>query len=45
MEQDANVANRHRTFMLFSAEQMAQAGLDVESPQDGEAIYYNTRAL
>lgn len=44
VEQDTNVDNRHRTFMLFSAEQMAQAGLDVESPQDGEAIYYNTRA-
>lgn len=45
VEQDPNVDNRHRRFMLFSAEQMAQAGLDVESPQDGEAIYYNTRAI
>ncbi|AKL95156.1 bacitracin ABC transport system permease protein BceB [Clostridium aceticum] len=45
VEQGPNVDNRHRRFMLFSAEQMAQAGLDVESPQDDEAIYYNTRAI
>ncbi|WP_277679303.1 FtsX-like permease family protein [Gracilibacillus dipsosauri] len=45
VEQDPNVDNRHRTFMLFSTEQMVQAGLDVESPQDGEAIYHNTRAI
>ncbi|MDQ0207298.1 FtsX-like permease family protein [Alkalicoccobacillus murimartini] len=45
MEQDSNVEDRLGTFMLFSAEQMAQAGLDVEIPKDGEAIYYNTRAI
>src|SRR5690625_2122977 len=45
VEQDSSVDRRQRTFMLFSAEQMAQAGLDVESPQDGEAIYHNTRAI
>lgn len=45
VEQDPNLDNRHRTFMLFSAEQMAQAGLDVEIPQDGEAIYHNTLAV
>lgn len=45
VEQDPSVDRRQRTFMLFSAEQMAQAGLDVESPQDGEAIYHNTRAI
>ena len=43
VEQESNVDNRHRAFMLFSAEQMAQAGLDVETPQYGEAIYHNTR--
>lgn len=45
VEQNPNVDNRHRAFILLSAEQMAQAGLDVESPQDGEAIYHNTRAI
>ncbi len=45
VEQDSSVDNRHRRFMLFSAEQMDQAGLDVQIPQDGEAIYYNTRAI
>ncbi|WP_071394835.1 ABC transporter permease [Bacillus tuaregi] len=45
VEQDSNVDNRHRSYMLFSAEQMAQAGLDVESPKNGEAIYHNTRAI
>jgi bacitracin transport system permease protein len=45
VEQDPHLDNRHRTFMLFSAEQMAQAGLDVEIPQVGEAIYHNTRAI
>lgn len=45
LEQDSSVDNRHRRFMLFSAEQMDQAGLDVQIPQDGEAIYYNTRAI
>ncbi|ABR49675.1 protein of unknown function DUF214 [Alkaliphilus metalliredigens QYMF] len=45
VEQDTNVDNRHRAFMVFSAEQMVQAGLDVESPRDGEAIYHNTRAI
>ncbi|KYG30499.1 cell division protein FtsX [Alkalihalobacillus trypoxylicola] len=44
-DQDPNVANRHRKTMLFSAEKMAQAGLDVERPQDGEAIYQSTRAV
>lgn len=29
--------NRQRTFLLFSAEQMIQAGLDVEIPEIGEA--------
>ena len=43
VEQDSNVGKRHRTFMLFSAEQMVRAGLDVESPQDDEAVYHNTR--
>ncbi|WP_413375744.1 FtsX-like permease family protein [Alkalihalobacillus sp. 1P02AB] len=45
VEEDRNGNNRHRTFMLFSAEQMEQAGIDVESPPAGEAIYYNTRAI
>jgi bacitracin transport system permease protein len=45
MEQDSNVGNRPTTFMLFSAQQMAQAGLNVESLQNDEAIYYNTRAI
>ena len=45
VEQDPSADRRQRTFMLFSAEQMAHAGLDVESPQDGEAIYHNTRAI
>lgn len=45
IEHESNENNRHRTFMLFSAEQMAQAGLEVKQPQDGEAIYYNTRAI
>ncbi|GAF19577.1 bacitracin export permease protein BceB [Bacillus sp. JCM 19046] len=37
--------NRQRTFLLFSAEQMIQAGLDVEIPEIGEALYYNSRAV
>ena len=44
VEQDPSAERRQGTFMLFSAEQMAQAGLDVESPKGGEAIYQNTRA-
>lgn len=34
-----------RAFMLFSAEQLIQAGLDVDIPNSGEAIHYNTRAI
>ncbi|MBM0067495.1 ABC transporter permease [Alkalicoccobacillus gibsonii] len=34
-----------RAFMLFSAEQLVHAGLDVETPKTGEAIHYNTRAI
>lgn len=45
VEQDPSVDIRHRTFMLFSAEQMAQVGLDLERPQDGEAIYHSSRAV
>ncbi|GAK02981.1 bacitracin export permease protein BceB [Geomicrobium sp. JCM 19037] len=45
VEQDPNEDNRQRTFMLFSAEQVAQAGLDVEFPQDGNAIHHNNRAI
>lgn len=41
--EDANVDNRNRSFMLFPAEQIIEAGLDVELPQDDQAIYYNTR--
>ncbi|KMK77700.1 FtsX-like permease family protein [Alkalihalobacillus pseudalcaliphilus] len=45
VEQDSTADNRHRTFMLFSATQLVEAGLDVQSPPFGEAIYYNTRAI
>ncbi len=31
--------------MLFSAEQLVHAGLNVEIPKTGEAIHYNTRAI
>ncbi|MEK4564088.1 ABC transporter permease [Alkalihalobacillus sp. FSL R5-0424] len=34
-----------RAFMLFSAEQLIQAGLEVDIPNSGEAIHYNTRAI
>lgn len=44
VDQNSSEGSVHRTFMLFSAEQLAEAGSDMESPQDGEAIYYNTRA-
>ncbi|GAK10815.1 bacitracin export permease protein BceB [Geomicrobium sp. JCM 19039] len=40
-----NADERQRTFLLFSSEQLAQAGVDVEQPEEGEAIYYNTRAI
>lgn len=43
VERDLYVGNR-RTFMLFSAEQMVQAGLDIEIPPDGEGIYHSSRA-
>nr|WP_265182125.1 FtsX-like permease family protein [Geomicrobium sp. JCM 19055] len=43
IEQNSNI--RNSTFMLFSAEQMTEAGLDVAIPQDGKAIYHNTRAI
>ncbi|MEI3611357.1 ABC transporter permease [Pseudogracilibacillus sp. SO30301A] len=45
VEKNPNIDNRHSTFMVFSAEQMAKAGLDVEPPQDDEAIYYNSRTV
>jgi len=43
VEGDLHVNDR-RTFMLFSAEQMAQAGLDIEIPPEGEGIYHSSRA-
>lgn len=43
VEKDLHVNDR-RTFMLFSAEQMAQAGLDIEIPPEGEGIYHSSRA-
>lgn len=45
VDQDSNADHLHRPFMLFSAEQMVQVGLDVERPQDGEAIYHSSRAI
>lgn len=35
----------NRSFLLFSAERMEQAGLHPERPQDGEAIYHSSRAV
>ncbi|GAB6926310.1 bacitracin ABC transporter permease BceB [Paenibacillus sp. JCM 10914] len=45
VDQDSNADYPNRTFLLFSAEQMAQVGLDLERPQDGEAIYHSSRAI
>lgn len=45
LEKKPHADKRQSTFMLFSAEQMEQAGLDVNNPKDGEAIYHNTRAI
>ncbi|WP_342572643.1 ABC transporter permease [Paenibacillus sp. FSL R5-0749] len=43
--QNSKPSHRNRQFLLFSAEQMAQVGLDLERPQDGEAIYHSKRAI
>ncbi|GAK04351.1 bacitracin export permease protein BceB [Geomicrobium sp. JCM 19037] len=40
-----NADARQRTFLLFSSEQLAQAGVDVKHPDEDEAIYHNTRAI
>ncbi|GAA0382217.1 FtsX-like permease family protein [Bacillus horti] len=45
VDQDSNAEHLNRPFLLFSAEQLAQVGLDVERPQDGEAIYHSSRAI
>ena len=34
-----------RTILFFPAEQLQQAGVDVEAPESGEAVYYNSRAM
>ncbi|WP_020616375.1 FtsX-like permease family protein [Paenibacillus daejeonensis] len=44
MEQGSH-ATLNSPFLLFSTEQMAQAGLDVESPEEGKAIYHSSRAV
>ncbi|WP_315371414.1 FtsX-like permease family protein, partial [Paenibacillus xylanexedens] len=43
--QNSKPSHRNRPFLLFSAEQMAQVGLDLKRPQDGEAIYHSSRAI
>ncbi|MBP2113197.1 FtsX-like permease family protein [Paenibacillus silagei] len=45
VDQGSTADEMDSTFLLFSAEQMAQAGLDLEHPQDGEGIYYSSRAV
>lgn len=42
--QHSKPSHRNRTFLLFSAGQMAQFGVDLEHPQDDEAIYHSSRA-
>ncbi|WFR65648.1 FtsX-like permease family protein [Paenibacillus amylolyticus] len=44
-DQHSKPSHRNRPFLLFSAEQMSQVGLDLERPQDGEAIYHSSRAI
>ncbi|NMI03082.1 ABC transporter permease [Paenibacillus sp. SZ31] len=43
--QNSKPSHRNRPFLLFSAEQMTQVGVDLERPQDGEAIYHSSRAI
>lgn len=45
MTQDSNVESYSRPIMIFSAEQLLQSGLDVEIPQNGEAVFHNNRAI
>ncbi|MCM3170777.1 FtsX-like permease family protein [Paenibacillus sp. MER 99-2] len=42
--QHSEPSHRNRPFLLFSAKQMAQGGVDQEHPQDDEAIYHSSRA-
>lgn len=42
--QHSKPSHRNRTFLLFSAEQMVQFGVDLEHPQGDEAIYHSSRA-
>ncbi|TSB47948.1 FtsX-like permease family protein [Alkalicoccobacillus porphyridii] len=45
VEQDSEAAHLNRPFLLFSAERMEQVGLELERPQEGEAIYHSSRAI
>lgn len=40
-----NISEQERVILLFPAEQLQKAGINVEVPPNGEAVYYNSRAL
>ncbi|GAA0352051.1 ABC transporter permease [Alkalibacterium iburiense] len=42
---DSNELSYSRPMMIFSAEQLLEAGLEVEIPPKGEAVFHNNRAI
>ena len=45
VEQESDAGHLNRPFLLLSVEQLSQVGLDLERPQEGEAIYHSSRAV